>query len=126
MTTELKVELSEPDADPGRLDELTHHLRLELLELDVESVSPAVTGPAPAGSKGLELAAIGALLVHVAGSANAVTSVLQTVRSWLRRDSSSGRSIKVSIGGNTLELTSANEAQQQQLIEQFVRAVSTA
>lgn len=124
MTTELKVELFEPYADPDQVDELAQHLRLELLELDVESVSPATTGPAPEGSKGLELAAIGALLVHVAGSANALTTVIQAMRSWLRRDSPARRSITLSIGGNTLELTSATDAQQQELIEQFVRAAS--
>jgi hypothetical protein len=126
VTTELKVELFEPYADPDQVDELAQHLRLELLELDVESVSPVTTGPAPDGSKGLELAAIGALLVHVAGSANALTSVIQAMRSWLRREAPAKRSITVSIGGNTLELTSATDAQQQQLVEQFVRAVSGA
>jgi hypothetical protein len=122
--TELKVELFEPDADPEAVDELTRHLRLELLELDVDSVSPVVAGPAPAGSKGLELAAIGALLVQVAGSVDAVSTVVSTLRSWLRRGGSSRRSLKISVDGHTLELTSATDAQQQQLVDEFVRALA--
>jgi hypothetical protein len=121
---ELKVELFEPDADLEAVDELTHQLRLELLELDVDSVSPVLTGPAPAGSKGLELAAVGALLVQVAGSVDAVRTVVTALRSWLRRGSSRQRSLKISVDGRTLELNSATDAQQQQLIDEFVRALS--
>jgi hypothetical protein len=121
---ELKVELFEPDADLEGVDELTHQLRLELLELDIDSVSPVLTGPAPAGSKGLELAAVGALLVQVAGSVDAVRTVVTALRSWLRRGSSRQRSLKISFDGRTLELTSATDAQQQQLVDEFVRALA--
>jgi Effector Associated Constant Component 1 len=119
------VEIFEPDADPEALDELTRSLRQELLELDVDSVSPVRTEPAPAGSKGLDVAAIGALLVQVAGSVDAVTTIIGAVRSWLHRGSPTGRSLKISIDGHTLELTSATEDQQQQLIDEFVRALPT-
>ena len=63
MATEMRIELFEPDADLEEIDRLTSDLREELLELDVDSVSPPSAGPAPPGSKGLELAAIGTLLV---------------------------------------------------------------
>ena len=36
-----------------------------------------------------------------------------------------GRTLKISVDGSTLELTAATEAQQQQLVEEFVRALST-
>ncbi len=85
MATVLRIEIFDPDADVEGVDRLTHDLRAELLELDVDSVSPPVTGPAPPGSKGLELAAIGALLVQVKGSAQVVASVVGLVRSWLQR-----------------------------------------
>jgi hypothetical protein len=122
--TELRVELLEPDADPERVDELTQNLRTELLELDVDSVSPARAGPAPPGSKGPELAAIGALLVQVASSVDAINTVVHALRSWLRRGSSSQRSLKISVDGHTLELTSATDAQQQLLVDEFVRALN--
>lgn len=125
MDRELKVELLEPSGDLEDLEELTRNLRLELLELDVDAVSPVVAGPAPPGSKGLEVAVIGALLVRVAGSVDTVGKVVNALRSWLRRGSSPKRSLKISLDGHTLELTSATEAQQQQLVEEFIRALAT-
>jgi len=122
--TQLKVELVEPDADPEVVDELTRHLHLELLELDVDSVSPVAVGSAPPGSKGLDLAAMGALFVQVTGSVDAVRSVVDTLWSWLQRGSSSRRRLTISVDGHTLELASATDAQQQQLVDEFVRALS--
>ncbi len=125
MATELKVELFEPDADPEAVDDLTRALRRELLELDVDSVSPVPAGPPPAGAKGVELAAMGALLVQLGGSVDAVRTVVTALRSWLRRGSSSRRSLRISVDGRTLELTAATDAQQQRLVDEFVRTLST-
>lgn len=122
MDTELKIELFEPDADPETIDALTRHLRNELLDLDVDSITQPVVGPAPEGSKGLDLIAIGALLVQVKNSVPLVTSVVSAVRSWLQRGSSPGRSIKVTVEGRTLELTAATAEQQQQIVEEFIRS----
>ena len=118
--TELKIELFEPDADPETVDQLTRNLRNELLDLDVDSITQPVLGPAPEGSKGLELMAIGALLVQVKNSIPVVTSVVSAVRSWLQRGSSPGRSLKVTVEGRTLELSAATAAQQQQIVDEFV------
>lgn len=125
MATELQVELFEPEADRETVDELTDRLRLELLELDVDAVSPVVAGPPPAGSKGIDLAAVGALLVQVASSVDAVSTVVHALRSWLRRDTRSRRSVKITVDGHSLELTGATDAQQQQLVDEFVRAVAS-
>jgi hypothetical protein len=124
MTMELTIELVEPGADPAAVDELTGNLRLELLELDVDSVVPVAAGPAPPGSKGLELAAVGALLVQLKGSAALVGSVVTTIRSWLRRGpSSTQRTLKITVDGRTLELGDATAEQQQQLVEQFLQSL---
>ena len=125
MGRDLKVELIEPDSDVEGRDELTRNLRLELLELDVDDVSPVVAGQSPIDSKGLELVEVGALLVQVAGSMDAINTVVTVLRSWLRRGSSSRRSLKISVDGHSLELTSATDAQQQQLVDEFLRAVAS-
>jgi hypothetical protein len=117
VSTELKIELFEPDADPETVDELTRNLRNELLDLDVDSITQPVLGPAPEGSKGLELMAIGALLVQVKNSIPVVTSVVSAIRSWLQRGSSPGRSLKVTVEGRTLELTAATAEQQQRIVD---------
>jgi hypothetical protein len=122
--TELRIELFDPDADLETVEELTHHLRLELLELDVDSVSQPSAGPPPPGSKGLELAAIGALLVQVRGSVQVVSTVVSAVRSWLQRGSSPNRTLTVTIGERTLQLSAATAEQQQQLVDEFVRSLA--
>ncbi len=124
--SEVRIELFEPDGDEELLDELTRGLRQELLELDVDAVEPVSAGPAPEGSKGLDLAAIGALLVTVKGSVTVVSSVVETVRAWLRRGSSPQRSLKITVEGRTLELSAATTEQQQQLVEEFLRSVAPA
>jgi hypothetical protein len=118
------IELFEPDADLETLDELTRNLREELLELDVDSVSPPTAGPAPEGSKGLELAAIGALLVQVRSSVQMVSAVVTAVRSWLQRGSSPNRTLKVTVDGRTLELSAATAEQQQLVVDEFVRSLA--
>ena len=123
MSREVKIELFEPGADAEAVDRLTGDLRLELLELDVDSVSPVSAGPAPAGSKGLDLAAIGELLVHVRSSLPLVTAVVSAARAWLLRGRSPGRSLKVTVDGRTLELTAATAEEQEQIVQEFVRAL---
>ncbi len=124
MATEMRIELFEPDADLEAIDELTRGLREELLELDVDSVSPPTAGPPPPGSKGLELAAIGALLVQVRSSVQMVSTVVTAVRSWLQRGSSPNRTLKVTVGGRTLELSAATAEQQQRIVDEFVRSLT--
>jgi len=127
VDTGLKIELVEPEGDPEALADLVRNLRLELLELDVDSVSSVPAGPAPPGSKGVELAAVAALFVHLNGSRAAITSVVSTVRAWLQRGRPSpGRTLKVTIGERTLELTAATAEQQEQLVQEFIRSASPA
>jgi Effector Associated Constant Component 1 len=126
VDAELKVELVEPDADTEAVDELVRDLRVELLQLDVDSVSPVPAGPPPPGSKGVELAAAAALLVQVKGSVSVVTAVVSTIRSWLQRGKPpAGRTLKITLEGRTLELSAATAAQQDELVQEFLRAIST-
>jgi hypothetical protein len=120
----MRIEVFEPEADAEAIDELTRTLRMELLELDVDAVSSPVAGPPPPGSKGLELAAIGALVVQLRASAQVVGTVVSAVRSWLQRGGSSNRALKISVGERTLELSAATAEQQQQLVDEFVRSLA--
>lgn len=125
MNRELKIELFEPGADAEAVDRLTGDLRLELLELDVDSVSPVSAGPAPEGSKGVDLAAVGELLVQVKDHLPLVTAVVGAVRAWLMRGTSPGRALKVTVDGRTLELTAASAEEQQQIVSEFVRSLGS-
>jgi hypothetical protein len=123
---ELQIEVFEPGADDERLNGLTQSLREELLALDVDSVSPVSLGEAPAGSKGLELAAVGAIVVALKGSVELATQVVSAVRSWLHRGPTAGSTLKLTMNGQTLELSAATAGQQQQLIDAFVQTATDA
>ena len=122
MDADVRVELVEPDGDPEAVDVLMRDLRQELLELDVESVSTVPAGPAPPGSKGLDMAAAAALLVQVQGSVTALSMVVSAVRTWLQRGKEPGASVKLTIGDQTLELSRATTEQQERLVQEFLRS----
>ena len=120
MDDVVRVELVEPDSDPEAHDVLMLDLRQELMQLDVESVSTVPVGPAPPGSKGLDMAAAAALLVQVKGSARALSMLVTAVRTWLQRGQA-GPSVRLTIGDRTLELSHATTEQQERLVEEFLR-----
>jgi hypothetical protein len=67
MSEDIRVEfVGGTDIDPAEIDALTMALREEILQVDeVDRVEQASEGPAPEGSKALDLAAIGALIVGI-------------------------------------------------------------
>ncbi|MBD3926328.1 hypothetical protein IEZ26_17010 [Nocardioides cavernae] len=122
MDTVVKVELVEPGSDLEAREVLMLDLRHELTQLDVESVSTVPGGPAPPGSKGLDMAAAAALLVQVTGSVRALDVLVSTIRTWLQRRQDPGRSVKLTIGEQTLELSHATSEQQERLVQEFLRS----
>jgi hypothetical protein len=121
---EWRVSVTDAEADRERLDELTLNLRRELLELDVDRVERVSAGAAPEGTRGLDVATIGALLVTLSSSANAVAGLVATVRGWLRH-APPGRTVELAIGDKTLKLSGATNEQQERLIQEFLRSVDT-
>jgi hypothetical protein len=111
----LEIEL-EPDADAAELEYATTQLRQELLELDVDRVDLPAGAPPPADTRGLEMAALGTLLVG-AGRA-AIGPVMQAVQSWVARRSS--RSVKITIDGDSIDLSNASQEDQRRLVESFL------
>ena len=124
MASALAIQLAESGADPERLDELTLMLRDELLNLDVDDVEQVRDGEAPSGTRGLELAALGALLVTLNQSTDLVAHVVNTVREWLKRDPEPTRTVRLTLGDRTIELSAASSDQQDRLVAEFVRASS--
>lgn len=113
-----------PEDDEMHLEELTHRLRTELEELDVEKVEVAKSGKAPEGTKsGVDIPAWGSLLVTLATSSGVIPSLVGTVQSWLKRDE--GRSITLEIGGDKLQVTGISSEQQRRLINTWLKVHST-
>ena len=126
MGEEIRVEfVSGPDADPAELDALTRALRAEILEVDeVDRVDQASAGPAPDGSKGLDVAAIGALVVGLAPGVQAAAKVIDVVRNWLAHRSPSTPPLQMSIGDKSITVV-ADKQQQDELVAAFVAALRT-
>lgn len=79
-----------PDDDLMELEELTHKLRREIVELDVEKVDVIKSGKPPEGTKaGFDVPAWGSLLVTLIPGV--IPSIVGAVQSWLKRDE--GRSV---------------------------------
>jgi hypothetical protein len=126
MSEDIRVEfVGGPAADPGELDALTRALRSEILEVDeVDRVDQASAGPAPEGSKGLDVAAIGALVVGVAPGVQAVAKVIEVVRNWLANRAPSTPPLQMTIGDRSITVV-ADKQQQDELVAAFVAALST-
>lgn len=108
----------ESGADAEEVAEATLQLRRELLDLDVESVEIPRTGDPPPGSRAVDLAALGTLVVTVAQS-QLLGSVVAAVGSWLA--GSRQRSIKLELGGDVLELTGVSSDEQRRLTDEWLR-----
>jgi hypothetical protein len=107
-----------PDADAEDVAEATLQLRQELLDLDVDAVEVPRAGEPPPGTRAVDLAAIGALVVTLAQS-QLLTAVVAAVQSWLSR--SPQRSIKLELGGDVLELSRVSSDEQRRLTEEWLR-----
>jgi hypothetical protein len=106
-----------PDADAEEVVDATLQLRRELLDLDVEAVELVRAGEPPPGTRGVELAALGALVVTV-GQSPLFGPVLATVRSWLA--GSQQRSVTLKLDDDILELTGLSSKEQQRLADEWL------
>jgi hypothetical protein len=118
---ELVLRLSEEGADPERLDLLTGYLRQELLGLDVEDVRRASVEGAPPGARGIDVAALGGLVVSLGHSAAGLTDLIGAVRRWLSSGRGVRRTVTIELAGDRLELSEVSAAEQDRLIDLFVR-----
>ena len=121
MDGELRLQLSEDGADAERLATLTSYLRAELIQLDVENVTALPAGEPPPGARAFSVDTVGALLIAVGQSAEGLRSVVSAIRDWLRRGDGTRRTVRLELDGDALELSQASAADQERLIELFVR-----
>lgn len=120
MGNELVVQLAEDGADAERLDALTGFLRRELLELEVEDVTPLRGGEPPPGARVFDVLAVGGLLVTVGHSAESLRAVVTAVRKWLAHGDGIRRTVRMELDGDVLELSEVSVTDQDRLIEVFI------
>ncbi len=116
---ELEINLAvDEEVSPREMEELTAAMRRELLLLDVQSVDRVSGGPAPEGAKGIELAAIGALIVNLGQATPVLGQVVEAIRAWTAR--SPNRTVKLTLDGDTLEVGGISETQQHDVIRDWM------
>jgi hypothetical protein len=103
------------DSDAKEMADLTDGLHAELLDVDAASVAPLPADAAPPGAKGLGTLA-GWLLVQF-GTLDGLRAVVASVRGWTVR---TGRTVEISIGGDTLKVTGVTSQQQGELIDTWL------
>jgi hypothetical protein len=116
------VEIFDESAPPDEVDRVTRSLRSELLEIDeVGSVRPVDAGPAPEGTRGIGVEALGALVVSAQPTVELVKKVLDVLWAWVGRSGArhERRTMRVTVNGHTIELDPTAE-QQQALVEKFL------
>ena len=122
MHSEMTIAIRDEDADPERLDELSSALRRELLDLGVDDVDRVSEGASPPGTRALDVAAIGVLLVAFQESLPVISGIVGVVRAWLA-SARGARSVELTLGNKTLRIDSASQEQQERLIDEFVAAL---
>ena len=99
---ELFIELSLDNGDATELDELTRQLRAQVEELNIDSVGQISEGPAPEGTKAVDLVAIGQMAVTLAPAI--VPPLFDLLKSWVERKPSTPVRIKVKVGTRTAQI----------------------
>jgi hypothetical protein len=125
MADDVRLHLSEEGAGAERIDALTGYLRQELLQLDVDDVTALPGGDAPPGTRGLDVVAVGGLLVSLGHTAAGLGPVISAIRNWLARGGGARRTVRIEIGGEALELSEATAGEQDRLVRMFVSRHST-
>ena len=115
---QLGISLNIVDASQEELDALTAALRRELLQLDVDGVDRPSGGPAPDGARGVDLAAFGQLFVELGSAAPVLGHVVEVIRAWASR--SPNCTAKLTLDGDTLEITGLSEHEQQVVIRDWM------
>lgn len=109
---------ADPGADAEELAGLAVDLRGLLLELDIESADRLTRGQAPPGTRSGEMFVAGALTVMLARSKELVTKLLESVQWWVSLGA--GRSVKIEIDGDRLEVNGLTLDDQHKLIQLFI------
>jgi len=102
IPAELFIELSLEGGDHTELDELTHQLRAEVEELNIDSVEEISAGPAPKGTKAADFSAIGQMAVTLAPTI--VPPLFDLLKSWVERKPSTPVKVRVRVGRKTAQI----------------------
>lgn len=102
--------------DAADLDDAARQLQRELLELDVDDVQRVREGEPPAGARAVDAAMLGSLAVT--GGKEVMATVVRAIVQWIGRRAD--RSVKLTIGDDSIELSNVSAEDQRRLVESFL------
>lgn len=108
------------DADADEVDWLVRRLRVELKDLDVESVVTVTSENVPLGAKGVDPPTIGTLLITLSAAGGVFAVLIEAVRDWLARHAAARR-VSVTIDGDTIVLEKCSAQERSALIDAYIR-----
>ena len=103
------------DSDAEELADLAGQLHAELLGVDDTVVGPLPAGAVPEGAKGL--GDVAGRLVAQFGTLDGLRALAAAVRGFASR---TGRTVEVSIGGDSLKVTGATSQEQGKIIDAWL------
>jgi hypothetical protein len=98
---ELQVRVQLKNQPDGSLERISRDLHNELRDLRVE-ISPEKGGPAPGGSKSVELAMLGAWILKMAPEV--LPSLLGLLKDWIKRQPSAPLKVTVKHGNKNVTI----------------------
>lgn len=101
-SAQVLVEVVLDGGDTNELDALTRQLRMEMEELNIDSIESVSAGPAPHGTKAIDLLVIGQMAVTLAPTI--VPPLFGLLKSWVERKPSTPVKIKVKVGRRTAQI----------------------
>jgi hypothetical protein len=107
-----------PETNVEELVVLAVDLRGLLLELDIESADLLTRGQPPSDTRSGEIFVAGALTVMLARSKELVTKLIESVKWWTSLGA--GRSVRLELDGDVLELNGLTREDQRKLIQLFI------
>ncbi|BCY10790.1 hypothetical protein [Actinoplanes sp. L3-i22] len=110
----------DPEIDDEAADRLTRRLVAEISELDVDRIERVGPGELPSGAKAADPVTIGAIIVALGASGGVFTAMIETIRSWIERQSGRHR-IAITIDGDSIELDRASDEERRRIVEAFLR-----
>ena len=103
------------DSDAEELADLAGQLHAELLGVDDALVGPLPAGAVPEGAKGL--GDVAGWLVAQFGTPDGLRALVAAVRGFASR---TGRTVEVSIGGDSLKVIGATSQEQEKIIDAWL------
>ena len=103
------------DSDAEELADLAGQLHAELLDVDDALVGPLPAGAVPEGAKGL--GDVAGWLVAQFGTLDGLRALVAAVRGFASR---TGRTVEVSMGGDSLKVIGATSQEQEKIIDAWL------